>query len=42
MKVGALAFCMKGNNKGRIGTIQSIHKLDGSNDLVTVKDLAGN
>lgn len=41
MKVGNIAYCMKGNNIGRVGIIQNINKLDGNHDLVTVKDSAG-
>ena len=41
MKVGNLAYCMKGNNIGRVGTIQGINKLDGQHDLVTIKDKNG-
>lgn len=41
MKIGNLAYCMKGNNIGRVGVIQNINKLDGNHDLVTVKDAAG-
>lgn len=41
MKIGNLAYCMKGNNIGRVGTIQAINKLDGQHDLVTIKDKNG-
>jgi small subunit ribosomal protein S4e len=41
MKVGNLAYCTKGNNIGRVGTIQVINKFDGNNDLITVRDSAG-
>src|SRR5574344_2150587 len=38
MKVGSLVFCSTGNNRGRVGTVVKISILDGSNNLVTVKD----
>ena len=41
MKVGNVAYCMKGNNIGRVGVIQNINKLDGNHDIVTVKDAGG-
>lgn len=32
---------MKGNNIGRVGLVQTINKLEGNSDLVTIKDEAG-
>lgn len=35
---GNLAYISDGNNKGRVGTITHISKLDGNHDIVTLKD----
>ena len=41
MAPGSMAFISDGTNRGRVGTISAIHKMDGMLDLVTLKDLAG-
>lgn len=41
-KVNNLVYCLNGNNRGRVGTIQHISKFAGQSDLVQVKDSKGN
>lgn len=41
-KVGNLAFVCDGSNRGRVGHIFHISKLDGDHDLITLKDSNGN
>lgn len=40
-KVGALALICDGSNRGRVGNIIHISKLDGDHDLITLKDIKG-
>lgn len=41
MASGSLAFVSDGTNRGRVGTIVHISKLDANFDLVTLKDVSG-
>lgn len=39
-EVGNVAYVSDGNNKGRVGVITHITKLDGNHDIITLKDKA--
>lgn len=39
--IGNIAFISDGSNRGRVGIITRITKLDGANDIVTLKDARG-
>ena len=41
-QTGALVMLTKGRNTGRVGTLMSIERHDGSFDIVTIKDSKGN